>query len=48
MGKEFIPYEENHKLHRLLFVTVVVRDGQRDAISEILFNKEAIICPCLP
>ena len=46
MGKEFIPYEENHKLHRLLFVTVVVRDGQRDAISEILFNNEAFICTC--
>lgn len=44
MGKEFIPYEENHKLHRLLFVTVVVRDGQRDAINQILFDNEAFIC----
>lgn len=44
MGKEFTPYEKTHKLQRLLFVTVVVRDGQRDAINDILFDNEAFVC----
>lgn len=43
MGKEFIPYEKTHKLQRLLFVTVVVHDGQRDAINSILFDNEAFL-----
>ncbi|HAS56075.1 MAG TPA: hypothetical protein DEF61_04190 [Firmicutes bacterium] len=44
MGKDFVPYEKTHKLQRLLFVTVVVRDGQRDAINAILFDNEAFFC----
>ena len=39
-----VPFDQNHKLHRLLFVTVIVGANQGEAIAKILKDNEAYFC----
>lgn len=38
------PYDQTHRLHQLLFVCVVVNEGQEDAICQLLYSNEAYSC----
>lgn len=40
-GRKFVPFERTHKLHRLLFVLVIVKEGQGEAIANLLKENEA-------
>ena len=43
-AKPYVPYEANHRLRNLLFVTTVVSQGQADFILQISKANEAAIC----
>jgi len=43
-AKPYTPYEANHRLRNLFFVTTVVSQGQADFILQISKTNEAAIC----
>ncbi|MDY6391646.1 MAG: hypothetical protein SPL80_02270 [Bacilli bacterium] len=43
-NKNFVPYEETHRLRPLLFVTTIVGEGQSDAIVNLNREQECSLC----
>lgn len=43
MADKKIPYDRNHHLEQLMYVIVVVNDGQANAISEFFVDNEAYL-----
>ena len=41
MEKDFIPFEESHRIRPLLLVVTIVNQGQGDTISSLFTNNEA-------
>lgn len=42
--KDFVPYEQTHRLRPLLFVTTIVPDGQGDSVVALCHENEAAFC----
>lgn len=40
-GKDYVPYESNHRLRKLLLVMTIVNHGQGQAISSLCLDNEA-------
>jgi nitrogen regulatory protein PII len=41
--ENFTPYEKNHRLERLLFLTIIVNEGQESAIVSLVQEAEAAV-----
>lgn len=42
--KDYVPYEETHRLRPLLFVTTIVNDEQSEAIVNLNREQESSLC----
>jgi len=42
--RDYVPFEQTHRLRPLIFVTTIVSDGQADAIIQLNNEQEAAIC----
>jgi len=42
--KDFVPYDQTHRLRPLLLVTTVVSEGQANAVVQICNDNEAALC----
>ena len=43
-GKDFVPYEQTHRLRPLLLVTTIVPEGQSGYVIQLSNENEAAIC----